>query len=78
MTLQAYRCKRATKKAVEALERLRFTLTDENFPFFNRHPHHTNKETWAMWAERDVLAVIDSLITEYGGKRASSGGDHAH
>ena len=45
----------------DALATLRFLLTEDNFPFFNRHPHHTTKETWAMWAERDVLAAIDRV-----------------
>jgi hypothetical protein len=47
--------------ADDALEWLRQRLTEDNFPFFNRHPHHTTAETWAMWAERDVLAEIQAV-----------------
>jgi hypothetical protein len=59
----------------DVLRALRFALTEDDFPFFNRHPHHTTAETWAMWAERDVLALIDNTIAAYDRAAVAGGGE---
>lgn len=46
----------------DVLRSLRFALTEDDFPFYNRHGRRIDQDTIPMWAERDVLDLIDQFI----------------
>lgn len=54
----------ANQAVTDALRAIRFALTEDDFPFFNRHPHNSNTHTIAMFSETDVLDLLDKAIEE--------------